>query len=262
MRQNTAKEKMLRGEPAFGYALGLGSPLAAEALGGSGVDFLLLDTQHGSWGPDSTIAALAAMAAGPAVPMARVSTNNYTLIGRLLDEGMLGIVVPMVDTAEDARAAAAACRYPPRGRRSWGWARARAYGADYPDWIDDQIFLAVQIESAMAVENAEAILATPGVDGCWVGPADLALSLGIHPREAANRDEHARAVERVLRACRDTGKVPGFAGSSPEHAVALAKQGFRYLTAGSDLGFMLSGAAEGLRVMSGWNSGSATPGKA
>ncbi len=261
MRQNTAKQKMLRGEPAFGYALGLGSPLAAEALGGCGVDFLLLDTQHGSWDPDSTIAALVATSAGGAVPMARVARNDYTLIGRLLDEGMLGIVVPMVHTAEDARAAAAACRYPPHGQRSWGWAHARVYGADYPDWIDEQIFLAVQIESAQAVENAEAILATPGVDGCWLGPADLALSMGIHPREAASREEHARAVERVLQACRNTGKIPGFAGNSPEHAVALAKQGFRYLTAGSDLGFMLAGAAEGLRLMAGWQSPAGTTGK-
>ena len=187
---------MLGGEPAFGYALGLGSPLAAEALGGAGIDFLLLDTQHGSWGPDSTIAALSAMSAGSAVPMARVATNNYTQIGRLLDEGMLGIVVPMVDTPEDARAAAAACRFPPHGSRSWGWGRAWAYGADYPDWIDGQVFLAVQIESARAVENAEAILATPGVDGCWIGPADLALSMGIHPRDASTREEHVRAVER------------------------------------------------------------------
>jgi 4-hydroxy-2-oxoheptanedioate aldolase len=254
MKENTAKERMLRGEPAFGYALGMGSPLAAEALGSTGIDFLLLDTQHGSWGPDSTIAALSAMTAGSAVPMARVATNNYTLIGRLLDEGMLGIVVPMVDTAEDARRAAAACRYPPHGSRSWGWGRARAYGADYADWIDGQMFVAVQIESATAVENAEAILATPGVDGCWVGPADLALSMGIHPRDAANRDEHARAIEQVLRACRNTGKIPGFAGNSPAHAVALARQGFRFLTAGSDLGFMLGGAAEGLNLMSGWRA--------
>ncbi len=121
------------------------------------------------------------------------------------------------------------------------------------------MFLAVQIESARAVENAEAILATPGVDGCWVGPADLALSMGIHPRDAANREEHARAIERVLEACRNTGKIPGFAGNSPEHAVALARQGFRYITAGSDLGFLLSGAAEGLRVMSGWQSSADKP---
>lgn len=249
MRINTAKQTMLRGEPAFGYALGLGSPLAAELVGNCGIDFVLLDTQHGSWGPDSTIHALAAMSAGSAVPMARVAANNYTLIGRLLDEGMLGIVVPMVHTVEDARAAAAACRFPPKGARSWGWGRARAYGDDYADWIDDQVFLAVQIESAQAVENAEAIMAVPGVDGCWIGPADLALSMGIHPRQAPRSEEHAQAVASVLQACRNTGKIPGFACSSPEDAVRRAEQGFRFLTCGSDAGFIAAGARAGLRAL-------------
>lgn len=248
---NTAKRKLLRGEPAFGYELGLGSPLVAEVMGLTGIDFLLLDTQHGSWGPESTILGTATMCAGTSTPMARAGFNNFTMIGRLLDEGMLGIVVPMVDTAEQAGTAAAACRYPPKGRRSWGWARARAYGADYVEWIDEEVFLAVQIESARAVENAEAILATPGVDGCWVGPGDLALSLGFHPREAAQRDEHARALERVLEACRNTGKVPGIWTGSPEAALARARQGFRFLTAGSDSSLLSGAAQSGVRKLAG-----------
>ncbi len=122
MRTNTAKAKMLAGQPAFGYSLGSGSALAAEALANCGVDFILLDTQHGSFGPDSTIAASMAMAKSSAIPMARVARNDYTLIGRLLDEGMMGIVVPMVHTVEDARAAADACRWPP-------WDNVRGAGA-------------------------------------------------------------------------------------------------------------------------------------
>ena len=125
---------------------------------------------------------------------------------------MMGIVIPMVNTADDAKRAADACRFPPIGHRSWGWGRARAYGSDYSDWIDDQIFVAVQIETKQAVENAEAIIATPGVDGCWVGPSDLSLSLGFHPSEMDERDEHAEALEMVLKACRNTGKIPGIAG--------------------------------------------------
>jgi 4-hydroxy-2-oxoheptanedioate aldolase len=251
VRVNTAKQKLLRGEPAFGYALSLGSPLAAELLASTGIDFTLLDTQHGSWGPDRTTAALQAMSGGSAVPMARVAFNSYTLIGRLLDEGALGLVVPMVHTVEEARAAAAAARFPPAGARSWGWARAIAYGDDYPDWINEQLFLAVQIESIQAVEQAEAILAVPGIDGTWVGPADLALSLGIHPRDQAQHEEHARALERVLAACRNTGKVPGIAAGSPEDALRRARQGFRFITAGSDLGFLLAGARAGRRTLSG-----------
>src|SRR3954471_20653137 len=92
---NTTKQSLLAGNPVFGYALELGSPLAAEVLSRSGIGFLMLDTQHGSFGPDSTIAAFAAMSAGDATPLARVARNDYTLIGRLLDEGALGIIVPM-----------------------------------------------------------------------------------------------------------------------------------------------------------------------
>jgi 4-hydroxy-2-oxoheptanedioate aldolase len=246
---NAAKRKMLTDTPAYGYALGMGSPLAAEALSRTGIDFLLLDAQHGSWGPDSTIAAFTAIAGGSAVPMARVARNDYTQIGVLLDQGALGIVVPMVNTPEDALRAASACRLPPTGSRSWGYGRARTWGDDYVDWIDAEVFVAVQIESLQAVEQAEAIMATPGVDGCWAGPADLALSLGIHPRQMAQDERHQRALERVLAACRNTGKIPGLACSGAEDARRRAAQGFRFLTAGSDLGFMLAGATAGVRSL-------------
>jgi 4-hydroxy-2-oxoheptanedioate aldolase len=249
VRINTAKQLMLQGKPAFGFGLGLGSPRATEALAHSGVDFLLIDTQHGSFGPDSATECLAAAAAGAAIPMARVLRNDYSLIGRLLDEGALGIVVPMVHTAEDARAAADACRFPPAGTRSWGWGRAMNYGSDYSDAINDQLFVAVQIESAEAVENAEAIMAVPGVDGCWVGPSDLALSYGVHPRDGAKDERVIRALDRVLDACRRTGKIPGIACGDAEEARQRADQGFQYVTAGSDIGFLLGGAAVTLRTV-------------
>lgn len=249
--ENHAKRTMQAGKPAFGYALGYGSPIVAEGLAGSGIDFILLDGQHGSFGPESTIASIAAMRAGGAVPMARVTRNDYSMIGRMLDEGALGIVIPMVDTAEQAKAAADACRFPPIGSRSWGWGRALNYGTDYSEWIDEEIFVAVQIESKLAVENAEAILATPGVDGCWMGPGDLSLSYGHRPGTPGAAEPLARAIETVLKACENTGTVPGYAGGSPEQGKQLAEQGFRFITAGSDIGFVLKGAAEGLKVLRG-----------
>jgi 4-hydroxy-2-oxoheptanedioate aldolase len=249
MQLNAAKQKMLAGQPAYGYSLGLGSPLAAELLARCGIDFLLLETQHGSWGHDSAIAALMAMNGGSAAPMARVAKNEYFLIGKLLDQGALGIVVPMVDTAEQAKQAADACRLPPLGRRSWGVGRARAYGDDYADWIEEQLFVAVQIESSTAVDNAEAIMATPGVDGCWAGPADLALSMGIHPRDAGKDERHARALERIVQACHNTGKIAGLACPSADEARKRADQGFQFLTAGGDAGFLLAGARAGLKVL-------------
>ena len=249
MRVNTAKQTMLQGKPAFGFGMGLGSPAAVETLAYSEADFLLLDRQHGTWGEDSLNQALMAMTNSPAIPMARVLYNEYGLIGRLLDEGMMGIIVPMVNTAEDAKAVADACRFPPVGSRSWGWGRARAYGGDYSDWIDDQIFVAVQIETKQAVENAEAIMGTPGIDGCWLGPSDLSLSLGFHPSEMDDREEHAEALQAVLKACRNTGKIPGIAGRSVADGVARAELGFQFITAGGDAGFLISGAAAALETL-------------
>jgi len=242
---------MLAGKPAYGYGLALGSPIAAEALAQTGIDFILLDNQHGSFGPDSTIAALMAMANSSAVPIPRVARNDYTMIGRLLDEGAMGIIVPMVHTAEDAKAAADACRFPPTGSRSWGWGRAGIYGNDYSNWINDQLLVIVQIESATAVENAEAIMATPGVDGCWIGPSDLSLSLGVHPRNRHDDGRVTRAVKQVLDACRNTGKAAGYATDTPEQAKDYATRGFQFLTAGSDIGFMLDGAAAGVKLLNG-----------
>lgn len=255
MITNIALQKMKDGEVAYGYSLGAGSPENAEILSSCGIDFLMVDRQHGSWGDDSMIAALRAMRGGTATPMARVARNDYTLIGRLLDEGMMGIIVPMVHTPEEAQAVAAACRFPPTGERSWGWGRAAMFtddsGQDQTEWIDDQIFVAVQIESAQAVENVEAIMATPGIDGCWTGPSDLSFSLGFHPREMDDRAEHARALEAVVDACRNTGKIPGIAGRGLDDARRRAQQGFQFITAGGDVGFLRAGAAAGLETLRG-----------
>lgn len=246
MYLNTAKQKMLMEDVAFGFALGLGSPRAAEVIAHSGIDFVLIDTQHGSFGPDSTIATLQAVSSGSAVPMARVARNDYTMIGRLLDEGVLGVVVPMVDTVDDAKAAADACRFPPIGTRSWGWGRAAHYGDDYPEAVNDEVFVAVQIESALAVENAEAILSVPGVDGCWIGPGDLSLSLGSHPSKSTTDERVLRAVEDVVQACRNTNTIAGYACSSPAQAIGMAERGLRFLTADSDISFLATGAESAL----------------
>ncbi len=248
MKINCAKQKMLKGEPAFGYSAKLGSPVAAELLGNSGVDLVMIDGQHGSWGQESIIQGIAAVCATPAMPFARVVYNSFPLIGPLLDAGVMGLIVPLVNTAEEARAAAQACRYPPVGERSWGFGRAAAYGDDYTDWINDQLFLAVQIETVQAVENVEAIMAVPGVDGCMVGPADLSCSLGFHPREAPGREEHVRMLERVVQACRNTGKIPGIDTGASESVVKRIEQGFLFIPMGSDFKFLKAGAESQLKV--------------
>ncbi len=249
MKINTAKQKMLSGRPALGFSAKLGSPVAAEFLSHCGADFVMLDTQHGSWGDDSMIAGVTSICTGAATPMARVLNNQFHLAARLLDAGVLGIIAPMVDTVDEARAMAAACRYPPVGERSFGWGRALAYGADYSDWINDQLFVAVQIESAQAVRQAEAILAVPGIDGCMIGPQDLALSMGFHPREIPQHDEHARALEYVVQACRNTGKIPGIDIGAPDLAALRVQQGFRFVVMGSDVRFLQGSAAAAIKTV-------------
>jgi 4-hydroxy-2-oxoheptanedioate aldolase len=177
--------------------------------------------------------------------MARVQKNDYYAIGALLDKGALGIVVPMVNSAEEAEAAAFATRYPPRGGRSAGAHLAGFHGSDYADWIDDEVFLAVQIETEGAVDCAEEILAVDGVDGCFIGPVDLGLTMGIDPGTDEGGEALERAILRTLDACRKTGKLPGlWAGDKPQDRV---EQGFLFVAVASDLSFLHSGADELLR---------------
>lgn len=247
MRINTAKRRMLEGKPAIGGAVGLGSPLSAEILSLAGFDFVLVDNQHGFWEDNSTMLAFRSTCLGPAVPMARVQQNDFYAIGRLLDRGALGIVVPMVNSVEEAKAAAFAARYPPRGGRSVGAFGVGFYGSDYLSRINDEVFLAIQIESVRAVNHAEEILAVDGVDGCWIGPADLANSMGVDLSTPEGAAAHEAAILRVLEACRKTNKIPGIAGG--EDAQRWIKHGFLFVTAGGDGGFVYRGARETLRKL-------------
>ena len=248
MKINTAKRRMLAGEPAIGAGVGLGSTLACELLSLAGFDFLLIDNQHGGWDDASSLAAFRSTSLGSAVPMARVRQNDFGAIGRLLDAGALGIVVPMVHSAEDAKRAVFATRFPPLGGRSCGPFGTDFYGSDYLQWCDREIFLAVQIESQRAVEHAEEILSVEGIDGCWAGPADLALSMGVDLTTAAGFEAHEAALLSVVQACRNTGKIPGIATGGDEADRRVA-QGFQFVTAGGDRTYLLDGARRILRKM-------------
>ena len=211
MTLNKAKQRMLEGQLAIGAPIGLGSPLVGEMLSPLGFDFILVDCQHGVWDDQSTMHAFRSISLGSAVPMARAPYNDFGAIGRLLDMGALGVVVPMVNSATEAEAAAFAARYPPKGGRSIGAFGAGYHGSDYADWIDDEMFLAVQIETVEGLENVEEIMAVEGVDGCWIGPGDLRLSMGIDVETPQGRESHTDAIRTVFEACRKTNKIPGIA---------------------------------------------------
>ena len=244
---NTALRKMLDGKPAIGVTCGLGSPVAAEMLSRAGFDFVLVDNQHGVWNDETSAHAIRYICLGSAIPMARVSWNDFGAIGRLLDRGAMGIVVPMVNTVEEARAAAFAMRFPPRGGRSGGGVLAVHYGPDYDRWINDQAFLAVQIETVEAVENAEAILSVDGVDGCWIGPADLAKSMGVDRGTPEGLQAHREMVLRVAAACKKTGKIAGISGDLD--ISFWIQNGFQFITASYDGGLMLEGAKRAFELL-------------
>lgn len=241
MRTNAAKQRLLAGKPAIGAGAVLGSHLGVELLSEAGFDWILVDCQHGNWEEETALLAFRAISLGGAAPMARVRDNDFAAIGRLLDQGALGIVVPLVNSAAEAAAAAHAVRYPPRGGRSTGAFLARYQGADYNERANDEVFLAVQIESATAVEHAEEILSVEGVDGCWIGPKDLARSMGVDIDTPAGRQAHEAAILSVLAACRKTNKIPGIDGDGETQARRWLGHGFQFVTTISDAGLLLNG---------------------
>ena len=249
MAVNLAKQRMLEGKPAIGAEVGLGSALSAELVSGVGFDFIVVDNQHGRWDDDSTMWAFRSTALGTAVPMARVRQNDYGAIGRLLDCGSMGVIVPMVNSVAEAEAAARAMRYPPRGGRSGGPFGTGFWGPDYEKWIDDQVFLAVQIETIQAVEHAEEIMGVDGVDGCWIGPGDLGKSMGIDRTTLEGSELHTAAVRRAIEACHKTGKIPGISMGTAEECQRWIDEGCLFVTAGVDIGWVLEGAEQTLRKL-------------
>lgn len=242
---NTVKQRMLDGQPGIGASVGLGAPTAAGLLARAGFDFVLVDYQHGEWDDAAALAAFRSISLQGAVPMARVRQNDFYTIGRVLDRGALGIVVPMVNSVAEAQAAARAVRYPPQGGRSFGGSLALHYGTDFDTWMNREIFLAIQIESAQAVEHADEILSVEGVDGCWVGPNDLARSLGI----AQNTPTHTEAILSVIEACRRTNKIPGISAADAADAQRWIAHGCLFVTAGGDGAMVASGGHETLRYL-------------
>jgi 2-keto-3-deoxy-L-rhamnonate aldolase RhmA/uncharacterized protein with PIN domain len=237
MRSNNTLQKLKAGQAALGAGLVFGSPLIAELLSQAGFDFVLVDMQHGLWDDQQAMDAFRAICLANATPMLRVQQNDYYTIGRALDRGALGVVIPLVNSAEEARAAAYAVRYPPRGGRSMGPTGTGFLGDDYTKAINEELFVAVQIESQVAVEHAREILAVDGVDGCWIGPSDLALSMGVDLTTPQGKSAHEAAILSVRDACHATGKIPGIAGT-PETAQHWLDEGFLFVTVVSDFGLI------------------------
>lgn len=245
MRQNKVKEIWKSGGAAINAWLAIPSSYSAEVIGHSGFDVVTVDLQHGMVGFDAALGMFQAISATPAVPFARVPKNDPALIMHLLDAGAYGLICPMVSTAEQALTFASACRYPPAGTRSFGPARGLLYGGpDYFAKANDEIVALAMIETAEGLENLEAIVATKGLDGIYVGPNDLCLALGVAPNAESEEPVVADAVERIVGACRKAGKVAGIFCSSGVAAARRTEQGFSLVTPGNDANLLGKAARE------------------
>jgi 4-hydroxy-2-oxoheptanedioate aldolase len=250
LRSNPVTEALRRGEASVGTWLSLCSPVAAESMALVGWDWLVVDIEHSPVGFETMTGCFRAAQLGGAVPMARVPWNDTVWIQRTLDAGALGLVIPMINTPDDARAAVSNTRFATRGQRSWGSSRVAPYiDGDYGDWADGQLTVIVMIETIGAVERADTILAVDGVVGCLVGPNDLALSMGIDRADTGPGTAHEAAIMEVLAACRRTGKAAGKHCVDADEASQRIAEGFTFVAVNSDAGFMESGARSTLAAI-------------
>lgn len=226
--------------PAFGLWTVFADPVVAELVAASDVDFAVVDLQHGFATFSELPALLQAMRSGGMAPLVRVPWNEPAPIMRAADSGAAGVLVPMVNSVAEARAAVDACRFPPQGARSWGpmWGGVRADGAPAPEVANAALLCFVMVETQTGIDDLENIVAVPGVDGVFIGPNDLALSCG-HGR-ATYRDSEAvvRLLDNAIAACTAGGVVPGLFCSDPEMALHWAGRGARLLSAGTDMGLL------------------------
>lgn len=234
------------GVPAYGLWSGIVDPVHADGLRTLGYDYVCLDLQHGAAELSDARALLLALTRGDTLALVRPRANDLGLIGRVLDLGADGVIVPLVSTPAEAAAAVAACRFPPAGRRSMGPVLAR-HRARTAAEADAASICLVMIETAEGLENVEAICATSGLDGVYIGPADLALAIGVDPRTWPESPEHAKARARVRVAARDAGIVAGLHCTGPDVARDAVAEGFTMVTVTSDTAVLRSGATEALR---------------
>ncbi len=252
--QFSLARRLNAGETVFTGWCPLPYPIVAETVAREGFVAVTIDQQHGLWDTAATLAGIAAIRQGGAAPLVRIPVASFATASRVLDFGAEGVIAPMINTVEDARAFVAVTKYPPLGERSWGPHRAMTLGnvPDMKSYLRDANGLVVtiaMIETRTALANLDAIAGTPGIDALFVGPSDLSLAL----TDGAELDPHSALVEReldrVLTAARKANKIAGLYCANAERALFAAKRGFRFLAVGSDLGFLRAGTAAQVKML-------------
>lgn len=238
------KKRLLAGKPSIGTWVSIGHPDVTEILADIGFDWLLFDMEHAPLTIETIHRLMQAMNGSTTVPLVRVASKDPVGIGQVLDAGAHGVMVPQVNTVEDARRVVAACKYPPEGTRGVGPRRATGYGRTFQQYMktaNREVLVIVQIETPKAIENIDAILSVPGIDVAAIGPGDLAQAMGCFANR--QRKDYQDALDRFLKACARHKVVPSMAYVSKiEAAKEFIARGFRFIGIGEDDEF-LAGAA-------------------
>lgn len=248
MRRNAVKQLLRSGQPVIGTWLSLGSIVAARFLARSGFDYLTVDVEHTLVGMETVTHMVAAIADGGCVPLVRVPAGRHDHIKRALDNGAYGVVVPMVNTPQEAREALQACRYPPRGNRSVGGSvhalNFAASATEYFAAADEEILCILQCEHIQAVRNFEAVFGQPGVDAIFVGPNDLAASLRDEQGRPPAPEQFQQVLADILHGCRRLGIPAGIHTFSIEEARQRIAEGWQFIAINSELRFMMETARQ------------------
>jgi 4-hydroxy-2-oxoheptanedioate aldolase len=242
MRENGMKSLWRTGATTIGAWLCMPSSFSAEVVAHAGYDYVCIDTQHGLIGFETALHMLQAISTTGTTPIVRVPSNEFGIINKMLDAGAMCIIVPMVNTPEEARRAVEACRYHPEGARSYGPTRAAYYaGSDYFRRANAEVACIPMIETQQAVARVDEILSVPGIDAAYVGPADLSITLGERPApDNGGAFEEARL--RIAAACAQHGVVAGIHANSSLVAKHQSA-GYRMITVVMDYTVLTAGMA-------------------
>ena len=241
------RERWAAGQATFNAWLAVASTVVAEAVSRTGFDSVCADLQHGVIDYRDLPGLVQAVALGGSTPIARVPWNEPGIIGKALDTGVQAVIVPMVNSADEARAVVRAVRYAPLGARSYGPTLAGMRRTGYYEAANDTIAAIAMIETVEALAHLDDILSVPGIDAVYVGPADLSITLGLSPANHHDDAVFTDALTAVVDACRRHGVVPGIHATAALAAQRL-EQGFRLITVSSDLASVRTGAATDLAL--------------
>lgn len=247
MRPNAVKKLLKAGQPAIGTWLSLGSITAARFMARAGFNWLTTDMEHSLVDWETATHMFASIADAGCTALARVPANRHDHIKRVLDNGAMGVVVPMVNSRQEAEDAVAAMKYPPFGNRSVGGsAHALNFGGtanEYYEYANDELLVVLQCEHIKSVENADAIFSVPGIDAIFVGPNDLAASMRSKDNKPPSAKATKEAMDHILATCKKHGVAPGLHTGGADEALARIEEGWQFIAITSELKMMLNGAA-------------------